>query len=109
VLVRDTREMEEERRQEACTVLAADAVDDEAALGRAGDGAKRRGDIGLEALEEDQVDVACRRLDVGRRRRSGLDLPADLLPLALGLAGLSRWRPGSRPGRARPARQCRRS
>src|SRR5205814_1586801 len=83
VLVRDACEMEEERGQKAGAVLPADAMDDEAALRRPGDGANRCADVGLEALEEDQVDVARRRLDVGRRRRGGLDLGTDLLPLAL--------------------------
>jgi hypothetical protein len=73
--------MQQERRQEPRTVLAADAVDDDAALRRVRDGAHRGRDVRLEALEEDQVRLARRGLDVRCGGRRALELLRDLLPL----------------------------
>ena len=58
-------------------------MDDDASLARVCDGADGCGDVRLEALEKEEVDVSSRGRNVRRRGRCGLDLRPDLLPLAV--------------------------
>src|SRR5512133_749704 len=78
-----TREVQQERGEQARPVRAAAAVDDAAALGRMRYRPHGRGGVVPEPLEEDQVDVLGRRGDIGRRRCCSLVLLGDLLPLRL--------------------------
>ena len=82
LLVVDAGDVEQERDNEPGAVLPAHAVHDDAALGRARDRGDRRGDVLAEALEEDEIDLTCRRRVVGGSRRSGLDLGERLLVLS---------------------------
>src|SRR3954471_14110772 len=79
----DAGQVEQKRAEQACAVLAADAMDEDGPVGCIGDRADARGDICLEVLEKDQVDVAGRGRDIGRCADCGLQPRLDLLPLAL--------------------------
>src|SRR5215831_347156 len=83
VVRRHPRHVQQESRHQPGSILAADALDDDAPVGSLGDRPYRRADVGLEALEEEDVAVAC-CLDDVRYRRKTFELLADLLPLLLG-------------------------
>src|SRR3954467_2848322 len=83
LLVGDADNVQQQGGQETGAVLPTDAMDDHAALRRAGYRAHAGGDVRLEALEEDDVDVARRGRDVRRCGGGGLDLRRDLVPLLL--------------------------
>src|SRR5215470_10028341 len=74
-------DVQEKRRQESCAVLATRTVDDDAALRRVRYSADRRGDISVEVLEEDEVDVARGRRYVRRCADGRFEPGLDLLPV----------------------------
>src|SRR6185369_6490541 len=79
LVVGHSGEVEEERRQQPGAVLASDSVDDDSARRRMRDGPHGGGDVRSEALEEDEVDVACRRRDVGGGLYGCIELLGHLL------------------------------
>src|SRR5215831_5494932 len=82
VVRRHPRHVQQESRHQPGSILAADALDDDAPLGSFRDRPYRGSDVGLEALEEEDVAVACCLDDVGHLRKT-FELLADLLPLLL--------------------------
>jgi hypothetical protein len=75
--------VQEECDEEPGPVLAADAVNDDAALGGARDGSHGGGHVRPKVLEEDQVDVASPGRGVGGGGARVVELLRDLVLLAL--------------------------
>ena len=79
----DSGEVKKEGGEQPGAILAAGAMDDDPSAGGVRNRAKGRSNVRLEALEEDQVDVAGRRRHIGRCRNRRVELFADLLPFSL--------------------------
>src|SRR5438874_7926692 len=77
----DSRDLEEQRRQQPGAVLAADTVDDDTAFRGLGDGPHRGSHVRLEALQEDQVGLTRGLGD--RQLVELLESLRDLLPFGL--------------------------
>src|SRR5262245_2385440 len=75
------RDVQQESRQQPGAVLAARAVDDDAALRSVRDRADRRRDVTVEMRQEDHVDLARRLRNTRGRPRDRLEPSLDLFPI----------------------------